>query len=136
MEEGSTGLITSSQRFELLVEAVTDYAIYMLDIEGRISSWNRGARRIKGYEASEILGRHFSIFFTEEDQRAGKPAIALDTARSSGRFEDEGWRVRKDGTRFWALAVLDSIHDKDGRLIGFGKVTRDMTERREAQRQI
>src|SRR5204863_2137403 len=86
--------------------------------------------------ASQILGRHCSISFTEEDQRAGKPAIALDTARSSGRFEDEGWRVRKDGTRFWALAVLDSIHDKDGRLIGFGKVTRDMTERREAQRQI
>jgi len=127
---------SSAQRFELLVDAVIDYAIYMLDTEGRVSSWNRGARRIKGYEADEILGRHFSTFFTEEDRRAGKPALALDTARSSGRFEDEGWRVRKDGTRFWALAVLDAIHDKDGRLIGFGKVTRDMTERREAQRQV
>jgi PAS domain S-box-containing protein len=136
MEEGSTGSITSSQRFELLVDAVTDYAIYMLDTEGRISSWNRGARRIKGYEAGEILGQHFSIFFTEEDRRAGKPALALETARSFGRFEDEGWRVRKDGTKFWALAVLDPIHDTTGRLIGFGKVTRDMTERREAQRQI
>ena len=128
--------ISSAQRYELLVDAVIDYAIYMLDTEGRVSSWNRGARRIKGYEAEEILGRHFSIFFTEEDQRAGKPALALNTARSSGRWEDEGWRVRKDGTKFWALAVLDAIHDKDGRLIGFGKVTRDMTERREAQRQI
>jgi PAS domain S-box-containing protein len=136
MEQDSAGPITSSQRFELLVDAVTDYAIYMLDTEGRVSSWNRGARRIKGYEASEILGRHYSIFFTEEDQRSGKPALALETARKSGRFEDEGWRVRKDGSQFWALAVIDAIHDKNGRLIGFGKVTRDMTERREAQRQI
>jgi PAS domain S-box-containing protein len=136
MEEDVTGRIPSSQRFELLVDAVTEYAIYMLDPKGRVSSWNRGAQRIKGHEASEILGRHFSIFFTEEDRRAGKPVLALDIARSSGRFEDEGWRLRKDGTKFWASAVLDAIHDKSGRLIGFGKVTRDMTERREAQRQI
>ncbi len=89
-------------RYQLLVEAVTDYAIYMLDAQGNVTSWNPGARRFKGYEAGEIVGRHFSTFYTEEDRRQGLPQRALDTARNEGKFENEGWRVRKDGTRFWA----------------------------------
>src|SRR5262249_23798948 len=136
MRQPSRTPITSQQRFELLVNAVTDYAIYILDLDGHVSSWNNGARRIKGYESEEILGQHFSVFFTEEDRRAGKPEHALETARAIGRFEDEGWRVRKDGSQFWTLAVLDAIRDANGEIIGFGKVTRDMTERRQSQRQL
>jgi len=101
----------SEERFRLLVEGVTDYAIFMLDPDGFVTSWNAGARRIKGYAADEIIGRHFSQFYTEEDRRNGKPAIALETAQQSGKYETEGWRVRKDGTTFWANAVLDAIHD-------------------------
>jgi PAS domain S-box-containing protein len=121
------------RRFELLVDAVTDYAIYMLDIDGKVASWNSGAARIKGYSAEEVLGRHFSMFFTEEDVREGKPAQALAEARRAGRCESEGWRVRKDGTRFWVLAIIDAIRDPSGAIIGFAKVTRDITERRESQ---
>lgn len=123
----------SAERFELLVNSVTDYAIYMLDADGYVSTWNPGARRLKGYEAEEIIGRHFSTFFTEEDREAGVPARALETAAREGRFEAEGWRVRKDGTRFWVNAVLDPIRDDSGNLLGFAKITRDDTERREAQ---
>ena len=123
----------SAERFELLVNSVTDYAIYMLDADGYVSTWNPGARRFKGYEAEEIIGRHFSTFFTEEDREAGVPARALETAAREGRFEAEGWRVRKDGTRFWVNAVLDPIKDDSGNLLGFAKITRDDTERREAQ---
>ncbi|MGA9581338.1 MAG: PAS domain S-box protein [Allosphingosinicella sp.] len=122
----------SAERFELLVNSVTDYAIYMLDPDGHVATWNPGARRFKGYEAEEIIGRHFSTFFTGEDREAGVPAHALKTAAAQGRFEAEGWRLRKDGTRFWVNAVLDPIRDDEGRLIGFAKITRDDTEKRQA----
>ena len=128
-----TERVSDERRFGLLVQAVTDYAIYMLDPKGHIVSWNAGAERIKGYRSDEIIGRHFSTFFTEEDRAAGKPAFALATALRMGRFEDEAWRQRKDGSRFWAVAVLEAIHDEAGRLIGFAKVTRDITERRVAR---
>ncbi|WP_041390768.1 PAS domain S-box protein [Sphingobium chlorophenolicum] len=123
----------SGNRFELLVQNVTDYAIYMLSPDGVIVSWNAGARRFKGYEADEILGRHFSCFYPEEDRLAGLPSRALKTAAREGRFEAEGWRIRKDGSRFWAHVVIDAIREADGELIGFAKITRDLTERREAQ---
>jgi PAS domain S-box-containing protein len=122
----------TAERFQLLVNAVTDYAIYMLDADGYVATWNPGARRFKGYEADEIIGRHFSTFFTEEDREAGVPALALKTAAERGRFEAEGWRLRKDGTRFWVNAVLDPIRDSAGNLLGFAKITRDDTEKREA----
>ncbi|MGQ0589384.1 MAG: PAS domain S-box protein [Sphingosinicella sp.] len=124
------------QRFQLLVNAVTDYALYMLEPDGRIASWNAGARRLKGYEAEEIIGEHYSRFFTEEDRASGLPQRALATAAREGRFEAEGLRVRKDGTLFWANAVVDPIRDDNGRLIGFAKITRDITERREAERAL
>ncbi len=120
----------------LLVQVVVDYAIYMLDLNGRVKSWNAGAERIKGYTANEIIGSHFSQFYTPEDIGTGKPARALETARTTGRFEDEGWRVRKDGCRFWALVVVDAIHNAEGKLIGFAKITRDITERRDAQERL
>jgi PAS domain S-box-containing protein len=119
-------------RFQLLIDAVIDYAIYMVDPSGLVATWNSGAQRIKGYTADEIIGRHFSCFFTEEDRRIGFPQQALDTARRQGRFESEGWRVRKDGGRFWASAVIDAVYDDTGELIGFAKITRDITERRNA----
>jgi PAS domain S-box-containing protein len=125
-------VITSERGFELLIDAVVDYAIYLIDLEGRVSSWNAGAARIKGYTADEIIGRPFSDFFTEEDRTRGKPWRILETARQEGRAEDEGWRVRKDGSRFWAMAVLDAVRDESGQVIGFAKITRDITERREA----
>ena len=123
----------SEERFRLLVESVTDYAIYMLDPDGFVSSWNAGARRFKGYNADEIIGQHFSRFYTPEEAELGVPARALQTARDQGHFEAEGWRVRKDGSRFWATVVIDPIRNPDGELIGFTKITRDLTERREAQ---
>jgi PAS domain S-box-containing protein len=123
----------SQEQFRLLVQGVTDYAIYMLDPEGRVISWNPGARKIKGYVAEEIVGQHFSRFYTEEDRANDEPRRALETAAREGRFEKESWRVRKDGTRFWANVVIDPIRGPDGRIIGFAKITRDVTERREAQ---
>jgi PAS domain S-box-containing protein len=126
----------SEERFRLLIQGVTDYAIYMLDPDGRVTNWNVGAERIKGYLADEILGEHFSRFYTEEDRAAGLPNIALETAAREGRFEREGWRVRKDGTQFWANVVIDAVRDAQGNLIGFAKVTRDMSEKREAQRAL
>ncbi len=123
----------SERHFRLLVQGVTDYAIYMLDPEGYISNWNPGAQRIKGYTADEVKGQHFSRFYTEEDRARGLPRRALEIARREGRFDAEGWRVRKDGTRFWASVVIDAIYDDDKELIGFAKITRDITERREAQ---
>ncbi|MBB4040235.1 PAS domain S-box-containing protein [Microvirga flocculans] len=123
----------SEERFRLLVQGVIDYAIYMLDPQGNITNWNAGAQRIKGYSKDEIVGQHFSKFYTEEDRATELPRRALETAAREGRFEAEGWRVRKDGTRFWASVVIDSIRDEQGELIGFAKVTRDITERREAQ---
>ncbi|MGL6244342.1 PAS domain S-box protein [Pseudomonas sp.] len=120
-------------RFRLLIDAVVDYAIYMIDPDGIITSWNSGARRFKGYEEAEILGEHFSRFYTEEDRRAGMPQRALDTAVREGRFEGEGWRVRKDGTHFWCHVVIDPIIDPTGKLLGFAKITRDLTDRKMAE---
>jgi PAS domain S-box-containing protein len=127
-------LAESEDRFRRLVNAVVDYAIFQLDPSGTIVSWNPGAQRIKGYTADEIIGRHFSTFYTEEDRAAGVPQRALETAAHEGRFEAEGWRVRKDGTKFFALVIIDPIRDEAGHLIGFAKVTRDISERLESQR--
>ncbi len=121
----------SERQFRLLIEGVTDYALYMLDPNGIVTSWNKGAQRIKGYSSEEIIGSHFSRFYTETERSAGAPARALHTAGREGRFEAEGWRVRKDGTRFWASVVIDAIRDEAGVLVGFAKLTRDVTERRE-----
>lgn len=126
----------SEEQFKLLVQSVTDYAIYMLDANGIVSNWNAGAERIKGYRPDEIIGKHFSLFYTEEDRRSGLPNIALRSAVANGRFEREGWRIRKDGTRFWANVVIDPIRDGEGGVIGFAKITRDITERRDAQREL
>jgi PAS domain S-box-containing protein len=123
-------------RYRMLVEAVTDYAIYMLDPQGIVSSWNPGARRFKGYEPSEIIGQHFSNFYTDEDKAAGLPQRALEIATREGKFENEGWRVRKDGTKFWAYIIIDPIRDSNGKLVGFAKVTRDLTERRQAEAEL
>jgi PAS domain S-box-containing protein len=134
--EGPTAnqaLSASEADYRRLVEAVVDYAIFQLDTSGHITTWNRGAQRIKGYEQSEINGKHFSTFYTAEDRQAGVPGRALATAATTGKYEAEGWRVRKNGSTFWALVVIDAIRDDSGELVGFAKVTRDITERREAQ---
>ena len=129
-------LHTSETQFRILVQGVADYAVYMLDPTGHVSSWNPGAERIKGYLPGDIIGSHFSSFYTEEDRAAGIPDRNLAIAASTGRVEDEGWRVRKDGSRFWAHVVIDRILGDDGTLIGFAKVTRDVTEQRVAARQL
>jgi PAS domain S-box-containing protein len=123
----------SQEEFRLLVQSVTDYGIYMLDPEGNVATWNAGAQRIKGYAPEEIVGQHFSRFYTKEDRAAGVPQRALATALHEGRFENEAWRVRKDGTRFWASIVIDPVREPNGTLRGFAKITRDISERREAQ---
>jgi PAS domain S-box-containing protein len=120
----------SEERFDLIVNAVTDYAIFMLDPEGNVATWNEGARRIKGYEADEIVGRHFSTFYPPEALARRWPEFELEVAKREGRFEDEGWRLRKDGTPFWANVVITAVHDHSGRLTGFLKITRDLTERK------
>ena len=127
---------TAEGRYRLLVESVTDYAIYMLDLGGHITSWNAGAQRFKGYAEQEILGQHFSRFYGEDDRAAGLPERALATAASEGKFEGEGWRVRKDGTRFWAHVVIDPIRDGSGQLVGYAKITRDLSERRAAEQAL
>jgi PAS domain S-box-containing protein len=129
-EEQLQRLLESEERFRLLVEQVKDYAIFFLDARGIISSWNQGARRIKGYTADEIIGRHFSTFYTREDLESEKPARELSIAIRDGRYEEEGWRLRKDGTRFWASVVITALWDKRGNLSGFAKVTRDLTRRK------
>ncbi|MBX4906724.1 MULTISPECIES: PAS domain-containing sensor histidine kinase [Rhizobium] len=126
----------SEEQFRRLVQGVSDYAIYMLDPDGNVSSWNFGAERIKGYRPDEIIGRHFSTFYTPEDRAAGLPEKALRVARAEGRFEREGWRVRKDGSRFWGSVVVDAIRDEDGEVLGFAKITRDITEKMETQRAL
>jgi PAS domain S-box-containing protein len=136
MAAEQTPTMAIDQRLQLLVAGIRDYAIYLLDPEGRIASWNAGAQRFKGYTAQEIVGEHFSRFFTPEDRAAGLPMRALRTALAEGKFESEGWRVRKDGTRFWASVVVDPIHDENGHLVGFAKITRDVTERRQAQEKL
>jgi PAS domain S-box-containing protein len=125
-----------AQRLQLLIDAVKDYAIYLLDPDGYVSSWNTGAQRFKGYTADEIIGQHFSVFYTEEDRAAGLPERALATAASEGKFEAEGWRVRKDGTRFWTSVLIDPVIDADGNLIGFAKVTRDITDKKGAEQAL
>ncbi|MDB5838651.1 MAG: hybrid sensor histidine kinase/response regulator [Herminiimonas sp.] len=122
----------SEQRFRMLVHGVTDYAIYMLSPSGEVTNWNAGAERIKGYTADEVIGTSFARFHVPEDQAAGLPAVALETAAREGRFEREGWRMRKDGTRFWAHVIIDAIYNDDGTLAGFAKITRDITEKRNA----
>ncbi|KQR61723.1 histidine kinase [Brevundimonas sp. Leaf168] len=126
----------SEELFRILVEGVTDYAIYMLDPGGKVISWNAGAERIKGYKPDEIIGEHFSRFYRPEEVGAGAPAEALSIARATGHFEKEGWRLRSDGTRFWAHVVIDPITADDGEIIGFAKITRDITERANAQREL
>jgi PAS domain S-box-containing protein len=136
IRQAFTELRASEERFRLLVQGVADYAIFMLDPNGFVTNWNAGAARIKGYAAEEIVGHHFSRFYLEEDQQKRLPQTALETARRTGKYEAEGWRVRKDGTRFWANVVIDTIHDGTGQLIGFAKITRDLTERRAAEEQL
>ncbi|MFL5620969.1 MAG: PAS domain-containing sensor histidine kinase [Gemmatimonadaceae bacterium] len=131
----SEALRESEARFRLLVESVRDYAIFMLDPRGHVATWNTGAERIKGYRAEEIVGRHFSIFYPEEKVAEGFPQYELDVAAREGRFEDEGWRIRKDGSRFWADVVITALRNPAGELVGFAKVTRDLTERRAAEEQ-
>src|SRR5262245_11118384 len=123
----------AAETFKILVDSIRDYAIFMLDRDGRVTSWNSGAERLKGYKSDEIIGRDFSIFYPEEAQQAGLPKRWLETALREGRFEDEGWRVRKDGSRFWANVVITPLRTSDGVLIGFAKVTRDLTERQRAE---
>lgn len=124
------------QMFRLLVQSLTDHAIYMLDPDGLVSNWNPGAERINGYAEAEIIGHHFSKFYKREDIDAGEPARVLEVALREGRFEQEGWLVRKDGSQFWANVVVEPIRDGGGILIGFAKVTRDITERKEAAARI
>jgi len=133
MSENKKSAAIEDMRFRLLIDAVVDYAIYMIDPEGIITSWNSGAKRFKGYEEAEILGEHFSRFYTDEDRANGLPQRALDTAIREGRFEGEGWRVRKDGTHFWCHVVIDPIYSPSGQLLGFAKITRDLTDRKMAE---
>lgn len=133
MTSSSLDLDAEAERLRLFVGGVTDYAIYMLSPEGIVSSWNAGAQRFKGYSEQDILGQHFSVFYTQEDRASGLPARAMQTALTEGKFEDEGWRVRKDGSRFWASVVMDPIRDAAGTLVGFAKITRDITERKKHQ---
>jgi PAS domain S-box-containing protein len=135
LEAALERLRESERSFELLVDSVTDYALFRLDPSGRIVSWNSGARRIKGYDAAEIIGKNFECFYSEQDRAAGVPAAGLRTAAREGRLETEGWRVRKDGTRFWANVIIDAIHS-DGQVVGFAKITRDITERRDAEARL
>jgi formate hydrogenlyase transcriptional activator len=135
-KQAETALRRSEERFRLLVEGASDYAIFMLDPEGRVASWNSGAERIKGYRAEEIVGQHFSKFYPQESVERGKPQHELEVAAAQGRFEDEGWRIRKDGSRFWANVIITALRGKDGQLKGFSKVTRDFTDRKGAEESL
>src|SRR2546425_6387843 len=135
-KETQDALHRSEQTFQLLVESIQDCAIFMLDPDGRVASWNASAERIKGYRAHEIMGEHFSTFYPPEDVAQGKPRWELETAEREGRHEDEGWRVRKDGTRFWANAVINAMRDARGGLVGFAQVTRDLTQRRRVEQAL
>lgn len=130
------GALGGEDSFKLLVDSVKDYAIIMLDPSGHVMSWNEGAQRIKGYKPEEIIGKHFSCFYPPEAIDRGFPEEELKTAAKDGRFEDEGWRMRKDGSRFWANVIITALYGKDGGLRGFGKVTRDLTERKQAEERI
>jgi PAS domain S-box-containing protein len=135
-KENEENLRQSEERYRSLVEQVTDYGIFMLDEKGRIMSWNEGAKKIKGYKADEIIGKYFSIFYPEEDIINGKPAFELKKAIAEGKYEEEGWRLRKDGSRFWANVIITPVYNQMGILIGYSKVTRDLTERKEAERAL
>src|SRR5262245_25130257 len=126
----------NAENFRLLVESILDYAIFMLDADGRVASWNAGAHRLKGYREDEIIGRHFSRFYPRQEIERGKPQRALTLASAEGRFEDEGWRVRKNGSTFWANVIITAIRDDSGELLGFAKITRDLTERKRATEQL
>jgi PAS domain S-box-containing protein len=126
-------LRVSEARLRMMVGDVRDYAILMLDTQGKVATWNAGAERFKGYKADEIIGQHFSVFYVPDDVAAGKPARELEVAAADGRLEDEGWRVRKDGTRFWANVVITALRDSDGVLCGYGKITRDLSDREQAR---
>jgi len=132
-EDSRRELLEAGERMKLVVDSIRDYAIFMLDVSGRVATWNTGARLTKGYLASEIIGRHLETFYTPEDRERGLPRQLLKQAELDGRVESEGWRVRKDGTRFWADVIITALRDSGGRLIGFAKVTRDLTERRRAE---
>jgi PAS domain S-box-containing protein len=129
------GLDESGRIAQILVDSVVDYALYLLDVDGTVKSWNPGAQRIKGYSPQEIIGSNFSVFYAEEDIDAGEPAASLEIARTTGSFETEGWRVRKDGTRLWASVVIDAVYNPAGEVVGFAKITRDVT-RTAALRQV
>jgi PAS domain S-box-containing protein len=137
-QQQQQGVLTppSLEDYRLLVESIVDYGVFLLDPTGHVASWNRGAERIKGYAAHEIVGRHFSTFYPAEDVEAGKPAMELEVAKAEGRLEDEGWRIRKDGSRFWANVVITALRDASGELRGFAKVTRDLTQRRTAEEEL
>src|SRR5256885_238073 len=128
--------LSEDRQLALLVNQATDYAIFVLDPDGYVQTWNPGAERTTGYRSEEIIGRHFSRFYTDEDNERGRPADALRIAVPAGRCEEEGWRLRKDGTRFWASVTITAVRDEEGRLTGFAKVTRDLTERRRTQREL
>lgn len=132
-KQENTLTLRSESVFRRLVEGIRDYAIFLLDPKGNVASWNAGVERIKGYSAEEIIGKHFSVFYPEADKEAGKPEYELKVAAKVGRFEDENWRIRKDGSRFWANVIITRVEDEAGKLIGFGKITRDLTERRVAE---
>lgn len=133
---GATALENLERRYQLMIDSVKDYAIFMLDPQGHITSWNMGAERIKGYSADEILGKHFSIFYSPEDKAWDKSGRELEIAARDGRLEDEDWRVRKDGSRFWANVIISAVRDEQGNLLGFAKVTRDLTDRRMLEEQL
>lgn len=134
--EKGAAFAVEDRRSRLLIDAVVDYAIYMIDVDGTVLTWNTGGVRLKGYAAHEIIGKHFSTFYTPEDRAAGLPERAIATAGKEGRYQAEGWRVRKSGARFWAMVVIDAIRNESGELTGFAKITRDITERQEAQNNI
>src|SRR3954463_12149653 len=135
-QQASDAVNPADAQFRLLVESVVDYAIYLLDISGRVMSWNPGAERIKGYSAGEILGRHFSLFYPPEDRATGRPAAMLEQAAKEGRISAQGWRLRRDGTRFWADVVITALRDRSGVLTGYAKVTRDLSTWRQAHERI
>src|SRR5438270_696480 len=135
-KQAEEALRQSEERMRLMIDSVKDYAIFMLDTTGKVTSWNPGAERLKGYRPGEIIGHGFERFYPEQDIRAGKPRSELEIASREGRFEEEGWRLRKDGSRFWANVVLNAVRDQRGVLVGFTKVTRDLTERKRSEEAV
>jgi PAS domain S-box-containing protein len=135
-KNGSLHKAQQTESYELLVESIQDYAIFLLDTGGHVISWNAGAQKLKGYKANEIIGKHFSKFYPQKDIKAGKPAAELLEARQNGRVEDEGWRIKKDGSKFWANVIITALFDNSGKLQGYAKVTRDLTKRKRQEEQL